>query len=87
MSKKEIKVTKDKQENIMVISVSEANCYFGNWKDEIKNLIGKKIVVVNTKRHRVVGAFQFIDVPDLKDMKKVCPVCDGKGKVNSFRSI
>ena len=65
---------------IKIISVSEAALYFGIWKDAQRELKGKKIVVVNKKNHRAVGAFKLIPMP-IK-IEETCPCCRGTGKID-----
>lgn len=61
------------------MSVSDVCCLFGIRKDEIAQKMGKKIVVLNTRNHRVVGAFQLIPVPF--PIKRKCPCCFGDGEI------
>lgn len=74
-------MTKDNKKNkeIKVIKVSEVALYFGIWKDSQKELRGKKIVVLNSKNHRIVGAFKLIDIP--LPIEDTCPCCKGTGKI------
>lgn len=67
--------------DIKIISVSEVGLYFGIWKDSQSRLKGKKIVVINRKNHRVVGAFKMIDIP--VPIEEKCPCCDGTGKIKA----
>lgn len=69
----------DKKSEIKIISVSELGCWFGIWRDDLYKLKGRKIVVLNTKNHRIVGAFTLIDIP--VPIKKMCPTCSGKGNI------
>lgn len=66
--------------NVVMLSVSEATLLFGNWQERIPEYKDKTIVVVNTKRHKVVTAFKFVAVP--VRVKKECPTCAGKGKID-----
>lgn len=68
-----------KNDKVEIMSVSEACLLFGIWKNEQKGLKGKKIVVVNRRSNKVVGAFQFIPIP-IK-VKEKCSYCYGTGKV------
>ena len=65
--------------DVVFMSVSEAAILFGIWNDKQEKYKGKKIVVLNRKKHRVVGAFQLIDVP--VPLTEECPYCRGKGKI------
>lgn len=70
---------KKETEECVIISVSHAGLLFGNWSEKIEDLKGKTIVVMNTKRGNIVGAFKFVDVPH--PVKQECPICGGKGKL------
>lgn len=73
-------INQSKDKDVEIMSVSDVSCLFGIWKDLIPKKIGKKIVVLNTRNHRVVGAFQLIEVPF--PLKQRCPCCFGKGEID-----
>lgn len=66
-------------EDIKIISVSEVGLYFGFWNKRLDELAGKKVVVMNQKNHKVMGAFKLIAPPD--PITGTCPTCEGVGKV------
>jgi len=68
-------------DEVKIISVSEVGLYFGFWASRQDELKGKKVVVMNLKTHRVMGAFQLIDAPI--PLTGTCPTCNGKGEVET----
>lgn len=72
-----MKIIKTKE--IELISVAEVALLFGIQKFRQSELKDKKIIVINKRKHRIVGAFQLIDSPIPLDVK--CSTCCGTGKM------
>lgn len=67
----------------VVMSVSEAILLFGIWRDSQSQYKNKRIIVVNRKNGKVVGAFKFVKRP--KKVSIICPCCKGTGKTTIDR--